>query len=68
MIRAAQAAAARRFGLLPGGDMAGVATGADGIHWSADGLRQAVREAAAAIVRALEAGGGVRTRKDGSAR
>jgi hypothetical protein len=59
VIRAAQAEAARRFGLLPGGDMAGVATGADGIHWSADGLRQAARAAAAAIVRALEDGGGV---------
>jgi hypothetical protein len=59
VIRAAQAAAAARFGLLPGGDMAGVATGADGIHWSADGLRQAMRAAAAALVRALEAEAGV---------
>ena len=38
VIRAAQAEAARRFGLLPGGDMAGVETGADGIHWSAEGF------------------------------
>ena len=54
VIRAAQAEAARRFGLLPGGDMTGVETGADGIHWSAEGLRHAAREAAAAIVLALD--------------
>jgi hypothetical protein len=54
VIRAAQAAAARRFGLLPGGAMDRVGTGADGIHWTAEGLRQAAREAAAAIVAALD--------------
>ena len=57
VIRAAQAEAACRFGLLPGGDLAGVETGADGIHWSAEGVRQAARAAAAAIARALEPGG-----------
>ncbi|WP_431267118.1 hypothetical protein [Dankookia sp. P2] len=56
-IRDAQAEAARRFGLLPGGDLAGVATGVDGIHWAAEGVRQAAREAASAIVRALDPGG-----------
>ncbi|WP_165982679.1 hypothetical protein [Dankookia rubra] len=56
VIRAAQAEAARRFGLLPGGDLTGVATGADGIHWTAEGARQAAREAAAAIVQALDPG------------
>jgi hypothetical protein len=35
-----------------------VETGADGIHWSAEGLRQAARQAAAAIVRALDPGAG----------
>jgi len=53
VIRAAQAAAAQRFGLRPGGDMARIETGADGVHWSAAGLRLAMREAAAAIDRAL---------------
>jgi hypothetical protein len=53
VIRAAQGEAARRYGLLPGGEMAQVETGADGIHWSAEGLRQAMREAAAALVAAL---------------
>ena len=52
-IRAAQAAAARCFGLLPGGDMAAVETGADGIHWSAAGLRRVAREVASAIDAAL---------------
>jgi hypothetical protein len=53
VIRAAQAEAARRYGLLPGGEMADVETGADGIHWSAEGLRRAMREAAAALDAAL---------------
>ncbi|MDO9710594.1 hypothetical protein [Paracraurococcus lichenis] len=52
-IRYAQAEAARRFGLLPGGDMAAVESGADGIHWSAEGVRRAAREAAAALAAAL---------------
>ncbi|MBL6458965.1 hypothetical protein JMJ55_26910 [Belnapia sp. T6] len=53
LIRAAQAEAARRYGLLPGGEMAEVETGTDGIHWSAEGLRRATREAAAAVAAAL---------------
>ena len=57
VIRAAQSDAARRFGLRPGGDMAKVEVGADGIRWTAAGLRRAAREAAAAIVLALDAGG-----------
>ncbi|MFZ4409009.1 MAG: hypothetical protein ACOYOH_16840 [Paracraurococcus sp.] len=56
IIRAAQAEAAHRFGLRPGGNMAGIATGADGIHWTADGVRQAAREVAAALVLALDRG------------
>jgi hypothetical protein len=67
-IRAAQAGAALRFGLLPGGDLAGVETGADGIHWSAEGLRQAARAAAAAIARALESDAGDREPKERVAR
>ncbi|MFC7476420.1 hypothetical protein ACFQS7_18785 [Dankookia sp. GCM10030260] len=58
VIRAAQGAAARRFGLLPGGAMGDIETAADGIHWTAEGVRQAARQAAAAIVLALEAGAG----------
>lgn len=54
VIRAAQAEAAQRFGLLQGGALEAVATGADGIHWSAEGLRQAARAAAVAILRALD--------------
>ncbi|MBL6459550.1 hypothetical protein JMJ55_30025 [Belnapia sp. T6] len=53
LIWEAQAEAARRYGLLPGGEMADVETGRDGIHWSAEGLRRAAREAAAALAAAL---------------
>ena len=53
VIRAAQGKAARRYGLLPGGEMVDVETGADGIHWSAEGVRQAAREAAAALAATL---------------
>ncbi|MBL6079573.1 SGNH/GDSL hydrolase family protein [Belnapia sp. T18] len=48
-IRAAQA----RLGLPSGGDMAGIVPGLDGIHWTEAGVRQATREAAAALATAL---------------
>lgn len=53
VIRAAQAEAARRFGLRPGGGLERVDTGADGLHWSAGGVRQAARQAALALAAAL---------------
>jgi hypothetical protein len=52
-IRAAQAEAARRLGLLPGGDLSVVALLADGIHWNRDGVRKAVSQAAEALASAL---------------
>ncbi|SDB72476.1 SGNH/GDSL hydrolase family protein [Belnapia rosea] len=48
-LRAAQAG----LGLPSGGSMTMVAPGLDGIHWSAEGVRQAAREAAAALAGAL---------------
>ncbi len=54
-VRDGQASLARGAGLLPGGAMAGVAAGPDGIHWSPDGVRLAAREAAAALAPALGA-------------
>jgi len=52
-IREAQAVAARALGLRPGGRMGGVALGLDGVHWSRDGVREAARQAAAALAEAL---------------
>lgn len=52
-IRAAQARAAAGLGLRPGGDMAAVAPGLDGVHWARGPVRQAARETAAALARAL---------------
>jgi hypothetical protein len=53
-IRAAQARAATGLGLLPGGDMAAVAPGLDGVHWPPDTVREAARHVAAALARALQ--------------
>ncbi len=55
-IRGAQADAARQFGLAPGGDLSRLAPGADGVHWSRDGVRYAAHEVAEAIVAALRPG------------
>ncbi len=52
-IRAAQARATAGLDLLPGGDMAGVAPGLDGVHWPRASVREAARRAAAALARAL---------------
>jgi lysophospholipase L1-like esterase len=52
-IRAAQFRAAAELGLLPGGDMASVMPGLDGVHWSPDGVREAARRVAAALADAL---------------
>jgi hypothetical protein len=52
-IRQAQQQLRRDLDLGHGGDMAGVTPGLDGIHWTAQGLRLAVREAAAALAAAL---------------
>ncbi len=52
-IRNAQADAALRFRLAPGGDLSRLAPGADGVHWSRDGVRYAAHEVAEAIALAL---------------
>jgi hypothetical protein len=52
-IRAAQARAAAELGLLPGGDMAAAAPGLDGVHWPPAAVRQAARQTAEALARAL---------------
>jgi hypothetical protein len=52
-IRAAQARAAAELGLLPGGDMASVMPGLDGVHWPPDSVRDAARRVAAALADAL---------------
>jgi hypothetical protein len=52
-IRAAQARAAAELGLLPGGDMAAVMPGLDGVHWSPDSVRDAARRVAATLAAAL---------------
>jgi hypothetical protein len=52
-IRDAQADAARQFRLAPGGDLSRLAPGADGVHWSRDGVRYTAHEVAEAIVSAL---------------
>ncbi len=44
---------AGRAKLLPGGDMAVAAPGLDGVHWSPGAARNAAREVAAALARAL---------------
>jgi lysophospholipase L1-like esterase len=48
-IRAAQSG----LGLASGGSMAAITPGLDGIHWTEAGVRQAAREAAAALAAAL---------------
>ncbi|MFC7689692.1 hypothetical protein ACFQY5_08745 [Paeniroseomonas aquatica] len=55
-IRASQAGLRQALGLREGGGMAAVAPGLDGIHWTADGVRTAAREAAAALAAALPPG------------
>lgn len=52
-IRQAQQQFRRNLDLGHGGDMAGVSPGLDGIHWTAQGLRLAMREAAAALAATL---------------
>ncbi len=52
-IRNAQADATRQYRLAPGGDLSRLALGADGVHWSRDGVRYAAHEVAAAIALAL---------------
>ncbi len=52
-IRQAQADAAPQLRLAPGGDLSRLAPGADGVHWSREGVRYAAHEVAAAIARAL---------------
>ncbi len=52
-IRAAQARTAAALGLFPGGDMAAVPPGLDGVHWPRASVREAARQAAAALARVL---------------
>lgn len=53
-LREAQQEFARENGLAYGGDLSRVALGADGVHWSAEGVRHAARVVAEALAAALK--------------
>ncbi len=53
VIRSAQVEAARALGLQFGGDISRLAPGADGVHWSREGVRHAARQVAEAVAAAL---------------
>ncbi len=52
-IRAAQQDAVAALGLQDGGDLSGITPNADGLHWTEEGMRAAVRVTVAAIADAL---------------
>jgi hypothetical protein len=53
MIRESQVLFAREVSLASGGDLSRVALGADGVHWSRDGVIQAARIVAEALAAEL---------------